>query len=495
LISEKIFYLFRRNQNIIRVRSIRPIKLNFPMKRLPNPGLPVFLIQVIFLLIPLHVFGNPAGWKAGVAKVEITPSEPIWMSGYAGRTSPGEEKLHSLWAKALYLEDAAGNGAVLITMDLALLTKEISDFIKERLRQKYSLDRSRIILSWSHTHTGPLVRDEIFYDFLNVTPHEIAKVEKYTDNLIDNIIAVASEAIESTSAVKISSGNGTARFAVNRRNNAEALLNPATQLSGPVDHSVPVLKVQDMTGELLAVVFGYACHTTTLGNNQWSGDYAGFAQIELEKSFPGSIAMFFAGTGADINPLPRRTVSYARQYGITLAAAVEAVLDEPMNDLESFLVTEYTEINIPFTDPPTIEEIEQLEKGSSIYQQKWASRIKNTLNATGSLPSGYPYYPLQIWRIGQQNLVVLGGEVVIDYTLNLKELLGPDIFVMSYANDQVFYIPSARVLREGGYEGISSIMYTDRPATWKADIEIRIIKGVLDLAGKAGIKLPESRFP
>ena len=69
--------------------------------------------------------------------------------------------------------------------------------------------------------------------------------------------------------------------------------------------------------------FGYACHPTVLDGYEWSGDYPGFAQIELEKSYPGTVAMFFQGTGADMNPLPRRTVPLAQQYGEELAAAVQ----------------------------------------------------------------------------------------------------------------------------------------------------------------------------
>jgi hypothetical protein len=72
--------------------------------------------------------------------------------------------------------------------------------------------------------------------------------------------------------------------------------------------------------------------------------------------------------------------------------------------------------------------------------------------------------------------------------------MGNDLFVMSYANDEVFYIPSARVLREGGYEGTDVLVYTDRPATWNASIESLIIQGVLELSEEAGIQLPESKL-
>src|SRR5690606_39897908 len=65
----------------------------------------------------------------------------------------------------------------------------------------------------------------------------------------------------------------------------------------------------------------------------WSGDYVGFAQIALEKAYPGTTALFFQGAGGDQNPLPRRTVALAEQYGNTLAAAVERVVKEEMRPL------------------------------------------------------------------------------------------------------------------------------------------------------------------
>jgi hypothetical protein len=454
----------------------------------------VFLLNSGFVVTSGDLQKNTNSWKAGVARADITPVEPIRMSGYAGRDHACSEMLHPLWVKALALEDKAGKRAVLVTMDLALLPREMCDEIKNRLLGKYNLSRSDVILSWSHTHTGPVVSDPVFYDWLNLKPEESAKVDKYSVDLGNKIVKVVGEALNGMVPVKLYSGNGVTRFAVNRRNNTEASLTPLTPLAGPVDHSVPVLKVTDMEGKILTVLFGYACHSTTLGIYQWSGDYPGFAQIELEKTFPGISAMFFAGTGADQNPLPRRTVGMARQHGKTLAAAVEAVVSEPMRELTPVLKTAYEEIDLPYTTLPGQDELKKIAAGSSGYKQKWASRILTILEANKSLPQSYPCYPLQIWKLGEQNLVVLGGEVVVEYSLILKQIMGNDLFVMSYANDEVFYIPSARVLREGGYEGTDVLIYTDRPSTWKANIESLIINGVLKLAEKAGIALPESKM-
>ena len=76
---------------------------------------------------------------------------------------------------------------------------------------------------------------------------------------------------------------------------------------------MPVLKITGPDGKLRAVLFGYACHNTTLTAEvyQLSGDYAGFAAAELEAKHPGATALFLMLCGADQNPSPRGTVELA----------------------------------------------------------------------------------------------------------------------------------------------------------------------------------------
>src|SRR5205085_458145 len=142
------------------------------------------------------------------------------------------------------------------------------------------------------------------------------------DKLRSNLIAVADDALKALAPAKLSWGNGEATFAVNRRNNKEAevpRLQQLGELTGPIDHQVPVLRVTDSEGKIKAIVFGYACHSTVLSFYKWSGDYPGFAQLDLEQRHPGVVAMFWAGCGGDQNPLPRRTVELAHKYGDMLA--------------------------------------------------------------------------------------------------------------------------------------------------------------------------------
>ncbi len=256
-------------------------------------------------------------------------------------------------------------------------------------------------------------------------------------------------------------------------------LRAAGELKGPFDHDVPVLKVTDAGGTLTAVLFGYACHATVLDGYEWSSDYPGFAQAELEALHPGATALFFAGCGADQNPLPRRKVELARQYGRELAAAVDEVLATKLEPISGNVETAWHEVPLDLAHVPTKEEIEHDAASSDRYVAARA-RIYSSMLAEGrSLPASYDY-PIEVWRLGPRlTLVMLGGEVVVDYVLRLKQELGADnTWVAGYANDVMAYIPSRRVLAEGGYEGGGAMVYYGLPSPWAPTVEEKIITGV-----------------
>jgi hypothetical protein len=434
--------------------------------------------------------GSLTGWKAGVARVIITPEQSIWMAGYASRDHPSEGTLHDLWAKALAIEDASGERAVLITTDLVGFPKHMSDSIRDRLEVMFNLSRAQIILNSSHTHSGPdLMKSGRSYLY-GLDSNQLERIEQYSIRLIDQIVKLVGEALNSLQSVQLYAQNGVTRFQVNRRNNSELTLKRQTELHGPNDYAVPVIKVVTDDGDVMAIAFGYACHATVLNIYKWSGDYPGFAQLELEKLHPGVTALFFQGAGGDQNPLPRRTVALAQQYGRELAAAVDRVLNEDMQKLPSNLSTAYSEIELELTTPPTKNELLKMAEEFSGYQKRMALRLLEKIEMGESMRTSYPY-PVQVWNLGNQPLVSLGGEILIDYSIRLKRIFGENIFVLGYSNDVMAYIPSVRVLREGGYEGERSQMIKGLPSTWKANIESLIIQEVLKLAKEVEISIPE----
>ena len=428
------------------------------------------------------------GWKAGIATTAITPDVNIWMAGYAARNQHANDKLHDLWAKALALEDSLGNRSVLVTLDLLGLPKPAYDRICKRLSMELNLTKAQIILSASHTHSGPVLADALD----DIYPADIDRdksITRYTAQLESKIITLVSNAFLKMSHANIYAENGVTRFQVNRRNNREGALLQQTELKGPNDYAVPVIKVTDMEGNIRAIVFGYACHATTLDGLAWSGDYPGFAQIELEKMYPGAVAMFFQGAGADQNPMPRRTVPLARQHGLTLAAAVERVLQEKMKLLLPVLLAAYKEVELPLTAPPSKEKLMEIaEQDPVFYYKRWAARILDGIEKGQGPLTSHPY-PLQVWNIGGQPLMSLGGELVIEYAIELKRAFGQEIFVMGYSNYIPAYIPSVTILREGGYEGDTSQRVYGMPGKWSEEIEPLIYQGIKELAASIDVKL------
>jgi hypothetical protein len=423
----------------------------------------------------------PGGWKAGAAKVVITPEHLMWMSGYGARTRPAEGKLTDLWAKALALQDPAGRRAVLVTMDLVGIDRGLSVAVCAELGRKYGLPREAILLAVSHTHTGPVVAGNLsaMY-FLDEAQQKL--VDDYARALQPKLVEVVGQALGRLAPAELTWGTGKATFAVNRRNNREPdvpKLRDAGRLKGPVDHDVPALAVRDGAGRLRAVVCGYACHATVLDFYRWSGDYPGFAQADLERAHPGAVALFWAGCGGDQNPLPRRTVALAEAYGRQLADAVEAVLAAPMTPVRGGLVESYTEIDLPLAPLPTRERLVQDTQSPDRYVARRARLLLEKLGREGKLRPSYPY-PVQAWQLGKDlTLVALGGEVVVDYALRLKKELGPgNTWVAGYSNDVMAYIPSLRVLKEGGYEGGGAMVYYGLPTVWSPRVEEVILAAV-----------------
>jgi hypothetical protein len=423
---------------------------------------------------------DPALWRAGAAAVNITPAESMWMAGYASRDRPAEGKLSDLHAKALLLEDAGGNRALLLTLDLVGIDRALSTRICRELAARYDLRRDQIAICTSHTHSGPVVGQNLApMHYALVPPAQQARIDAYAENLLTKTVEIVGLAIDDLQPAILQQGRGSTDFAVNRRNNRPAEEVPARRaamtLAGPIDHDVPVLAVR-CEGKLRAIVFGYACHATVLDSMRWSGDYPGFAQAELEQLHPDCQAMFWAGCGADQNPEPRRTDDLARHYGRRLALAVDTVLmTTRMQDIRPPLQTSYAEIDIEFAELPSAQLLQQTIETGNRYEQSRARLLLNQIQSDRPLAPSYPY-PIGVWKLGSElRWVMLGGEVVVDYALRLKSELDGATWVAGYCNDVMAYIPSRRVLAEGGYEGGSAMVYYGLPTLWAPTIENAIV--------------------
>jgi hypothetical protein len=466
---------------------------------IPPRALPMRMLYALLAALSFSgVAASAADWKAGAAKINITPKEFMWMSGYGARDRPAEGKLTDLWAKALVIEDPQGNRIAVVTLDLVGIDRETSGAVRDELAKKYNLARRQVALFCSHTHTGPVLGANLRSMYF-LSEAQWKQVADYTAGLQRDIVAVVGEATKDLAPARLSWGVGHSTIAVNRRTNKEddvPKLRAAGELKGPVDHDVPVLRVADPSGKLRAVAFGYACHATVLPFYEWSGDYPGFAQMALEEAFPDAVALFWAGCGADQNPLPRRKVELApaelvRKYGQRLAAEVQDVLGGPQRPITGSLDSAYEEIDLPLGVLPTREQIEAAAKSGNRFEAARAKGLLERLARDGQLAKTYPY-PVQAWRLGPELLwITLGGEVVVDYSLRLKRDLTPGAtWVAGYTNDVMAYIPSRRVLAEGGYEGGGSMVYYGLPTVWAPEVEETIVRAVQKQAKAVGWVAP-----
>jgi hypothetical protein len=443
-------------------------------------------VPVLFLLVAASLAA--ADFRAGIARVIITPKTPIWMSGYGSRNRPSEGVVHDLWAKALALEDRKGSRVVIVSTDLIGLPRSTSELVAARVQKEHGLDRSRLVLNSSHTHSGPMLRGNLDIMFA-LTDEQKAVIDEYNRTLTDRLVAVIGGALGQLSAATLSFAQGEAGFTMNRREPTPKGVRIGVNPAGPVDRSVPVLKVAATDGKLRAVVFGYACHNTTLTGEFYkiSGDYAGFAQIEVEKEHPGVTAMFLMLCGGDQNPNPRSTMELAEQHGKTLAAEVSRVIEGELAPVRSPIKAAFRLVE-PGLALHTRETFESRLNESNPVRVRHAKAMLAAYDERR--PVRRVPYPLQAVRFGKDlTLVALGGEVVVDYSLRIKrEFPNEKLIVAGYSNDVMCYIPSLRVLKEGGYEAVDSMLYYGQPGPFDEEVEETIFGGLYQVMKRVGIK-------
>ena len=398
----------------------------------------------------------PATWKAGSATMKVTPRKLLWMAGYAARKKPAEGKVQDLFAKALALEDEQGNKLVFVTLDLIGVPQLLRREVAAPAKKEFQLPPANLVLNASHTHSGPSLRTTPLTDADRENPKARDSWE-YTQKLQDDIVALIGKALAEMQPARLTWNKARCGFAMNRRRdytlppdhpNANKAPNP----NGPVDHEVPALRVEAPDGTLKATLFGYACHNTSLGFYNWCGDYAGFAQEYLQEHRPGFTALFLMGCGGDQNPYPRRSdvvpgitdLELSMQHGRSLSNAVEMALTVNPRPVAGPIRAAYEEIKLSY-----------------------ASNKREDHD-----------YPVQVIRIGNDlTFITLGSEVVVDYSLRFKREFAGEagVWVAGYSNDYTGYMPSLRVLKEGGYEAA---------AGWAEDVEERIVKKVHELHQK-----------
>lgn len=422
---------------------------------------------------------------AGAARIDITPELPIRLSGYQSRPAEATRAETPLTARALAIGRGTEPPVVLITVELIGVGEETSAAVAEALHERHGIERSRLAIAAIHTHTGPALADVLPFMFSRDLPaDEVARIERYTLALRRKLVEVAEAALAARRPARLAWGEGRTDFAVQRRSVVDGQWKAFGAVpGGPVDHALPVLRVNDAPGALRAVFTSYACHCTTLGgaDNYVHHEWAGDAARRLEAAHPGAVALVALGCGADANP-NRRSPAGVTENGAKVAAEVERLLAADLRPIGAVTAAAFRRVELEFERVISREELVARSKQPRAQVAYAAAKFLARLDAGRSLPAAVSL-PVQAWDFGGElAMVFLGGEVVSEYSLRLRrELDAGRLWVNAYANDVPCYVAAERMFTEGGYEVDGSMDYYGWPTRFARGTEDRVIAAVRGL--------------
>ena len=427
---------------------------------------------------------EPQRIPVGAAKVDVTPTVPVVLAGYGNRTKEYEGIDTKLWARAMVIGDE--QPVVVVVLDNCGVPQSATDRLAKRLAQR-GIAPERLVVAATHAHNAPTLVDyaPIVWQGRTTAEQDEATAQ-YTTFAIEQMEKAVAQALENREPMTLEWGQGRVGFGGNRRvmaNNHWAGF--GLQRDGPVDHSLPVLAARDARGTVRAVWANYACHCTTVGGRNFvGGDWAGYANTWMEKNFPQAVSLMSIGCGADIGPQPSGGLQVAEQHGRAIAEEAARLLDGETTPLSEAPRVASKRIKLPLEKPQGREHWEAQARGRGFHAELAKSMLKR-LDETGSLPSEVDY-PMSVWSFGDDlAMVFLAGEVVVDYSVRLKsELDWRRLWITAWVNDVPGYIPSRRVLVEGGYEADFSQVYYDQPGRYEPGIEELLVASVKELVGE-----------
>jgi hypothetical protein len=408
--------------------------------------------------------------QAGTARIDVTPPLGTFMGGYGARTHGAEGVHDPLSAKALALK-AGDSSAILITCDVISFEYDYVDPIRERIEDTTGVPAANVLVSNSHTHSGPLTHGVLADDLVD---------EQYLSVLADKLVSVAEMAVAEVRPARVGSARQDASVGYNRREMGYSEISRQTALRGPLAPWVDVMTVRDEEGAFLTAWFCHAAHAVVLGGDNYliSADWPGAAQAAVEAVHPGCAAMFAQGCCGDINAIRSRpgTFEEVRSRGYEMAGAVVGAMERAELREEVALEVATRTIEMPLQDPPPADEVEaeleglcrqqeDAEAGGEQVQAQaigWRIRRREAILELARQGASDLTRPLHVTalRIGPTVIVGLPGEVLVEYALWIdRDSPFEHTIVPAYTNGMVGYVATASAIARGGYEVETSFDY------------------------------------
>jgi neutral ceramidase len=418
---------------------------------------------IIFIsALMLVAFFIPEGFsqnvilKAGIAKVDITPTENLYMGGYdeSCRTGQSNGVYGKIYIRALVFDENI-NRIVFAEADIVSISTEENRSIRNLISAETGIPFENIMLGCVHNHAAP-------------SPDKRNKNSEWSKQLNSKFILTVKNAIENLEPVKIGGGTGKSSIAMNRRkkmsdttsyltfdeNNSsqsygkfktdnpvkiremEGVCRLGNNPLGSIDDEVGILRIDKISGEPKAILVNYACHGTSLGgrNNKISPEWNGYMLEYIEKEIPGVTSIFIQGAAGDINP---RFVG-----GLDGSADNLKKTEELGYEIGKEVVKVFSEIS---TTKPITSQIQLVHKNITC-PRKYSAVVADFRNTTLDIPT-------TAIRIDQFTWVTFPGELFHEIGKNVKSITHARFpFIVGYCNGSLGYLPTQQSYSEGGYE-------------------------------------------
>jgi len=423
---------------------------------------------------------------AGVGEACITPPVGTPMMGFSDRDHGCEGVHDDLYAKALALKQGRRK-LVLVALDLGSLDREGTQGIKRELKERYGLPPKNVLLACSHTHAGPVAAERSYAE---------APDPGYMASLREKISQAVGDALGDLKPARLSFGLGSTEIGVCRRLKTPEGVVMAPNPEGDVDRDLPVMFLSELSGKPIALLFSASCHPTTMKADNYliSAEWPGAARRILEEHV-GAPALFLQGAGADVKPrivgdgeFRSGRFEDVEAVGKEVAEDVLGVLEGGLREVEPRLCSALLDASLPLEKPLSRTELERLASDPDVSppRRRWAGETLALLEERGRLPRRTRCFVHFVCLGEDTRIVGLEGEPCTGIGKRIKALFGDrGTVVVGYCNGSVAYLPTRRILEEGGYEA-ESYVYFGLPSRFAPGVEDKLAEAAMKAAERCG---------